>query len=269
VRHLLLALISVIILAPSVSASSKPSKSLTIDSVVSITSHQEFFNLSVTKQDELTAILKQINDPASARKLRPAAERLYIECQLLNIRLTMLPRPQMADMIVMRPSAEAFKKSRELLMVEMERVNGEPALLAELRSIVEPHTGTARGRKVARTNTAISTLQTIRSQAELYMLQHQDEYPDFRKHGWKQLTGRTTITGEPNRRGEFGPYLQVEPRNPLNNFSAVHVVKEIPDPNFKIENNTYGWVWDERDRRIHALDANGALIDEDAQAGAR
>jgi hypothetical protein len=267
--RILIATLAVIFLASSASASNKLSKPLTIDSVTSITSHQEFFNLSVTKQDELTALLKQVTDAASARKIRPAAERLYIECQLLNIRLTMLPRPQFADMIVMRPSAEAFKKSRDLLMVEMERVNGEPALLAELRSIVEPHTGAARGKKVVRAEMTISTLQTIRSQAELYMLQHQDEYPDFGKHGWKQLTGRTTIAGEPNRRGEFGPYLQQEPRNPLNNFSAVHAVSEIPEGGFKIPKNTYGWVWDERDRRMHALDADGALIDEGAQADVR
>ena len=154
-------------------------------------------------------------------------------------------------------------------MVEMERINDAPALLAELRSIVETHAGVARGAHAQRANATISTLQTLRAQSELYRLQHQDEYPDFAKHGWKQLTGRTSMNGQVERKGQYGPYLQQEPRNPLNNFTAIHVVKEIPEAGLKIPNNTYGWVWDQSDGRMHALDANGALIDEGAQAGAR
>src|SRR5438105_42191 len=35
---------------------------------------------------------------------------------------------------------------------------------------------------------AMSTVYTLRSQIALYRLQHNDEYPNFKKYGWKQFT---------------------------------------------------------------------------------
>ena len=82
----------------------------------------------------------------------------------------------------------------------------------------------------ARQNSTKSLLQTIRSQVELYKLQHSDNLPgddagdgtpDFAEF-WDDLTLKTDISGDvdaddPN----LGPYLQSKPVNPLNGQSGV------------------------------------------------
>ena len=70
----------------------------------------------------------------------------------------------------------------------------------------------------ARKNSLTSQLQTIRSQIELYKLQHQDRLPDVRTAGtgWTLLTQKTTMQGTVTSAGSFGPYLQQVPTNPLN-----------------------------------------------------
>jgi general secretion pathway protein G len=75
----------------------------------------------------------------------------------------------------------------------------------------------------ARENSLRSLLQTIRSQVELYKLQHGDLYPtdDGAVDGawdWAKLTGRTNQAGDTGADATlfpFGPYLQSTPVNPL------------------------------------------------------
>lgn len=82
----------------------------------------------------------------------------------------------------------------------------------------------------ARQNSTKSLLQTIRSQVELYKLQHSDNLPgDDTGSGtptfaefWDDLTLKTDLSGatdadDPN----LGPYLQSKPVNPLNGKSDV------------------------------------------------
>jgi hypothetical protein len=68
----------------------------------------------------------------------------------------------------------------------------------------------------------ISDLQTIRSQLELYQVQH-GEYPNGIT-GWEwiaQLTSQTDVRG---RHGtDFGPYLSSMPANPFNGSCEVLV----------------------------------------------
>src|SRR5258705_13137155 len=98
-------------------------------------------------------------------------------------------------------------------------------------------------------NTAlVNEVQTIRSQLELYKLQHADKYPDFRKYGWKQLTYKTNNAGQisdanklPNN-ALFGPYIKTPPQNPLTKSSEILVVNSIPD-NFKSP-GSYGFIFD-------------------------
>jgi general secretion pathway protein G len=84
----------------------------------------------------------------------------------------------------------------------------------------------------ARENSLRSLLQTIRSQVELYKLQHGDLYPtdDGTVDGawdWTKLTGRTNQAGASMPEGgnvadyPFGPYLQSAPVNPLNSQTAM------------------------------------------------
>ena len=71
----------------------------------------------------------------------------------------------------------------------------------------------------ARWSSTASLLQTLRSQIELYKLQHGDTLPDLTvaaPNTWDQLTTQTTYGGN-----NFGPYMQQVPKNPMNAFSAV------------------------------------------------
>ena len=74
----------------------------------------------------------------------------------------------------------------------------------------------------ARNNSVASTLQTIRSQTELFKIQHADTPPTITGM-WAILTGKsnTTDTQTPVATGVFGPYLQQAPVNPANGKSAV------------------------------------------------
>jgi general secretion pathway protein G len=78
----------------------------------------------------------------------------------------------------------------------------------------------------ARRNSLTSQLQTLRSQLELYKLQHNDQLPPCITTGtdpdseWVQMTQKTDVTG--NTTGtDFGPYLQQNPSNPLNSKMMV------------------------------------------------
>src|SRR6266478_4887540 len=77
-------------------------------------------------------------------------------------------------------------------------------ILGILAAIVIPQFSNAS--TDAKKNSLSSQLQTMRSQFELYKLQHNDKLPVvFQTDG----TGATTGT-------DFGPYLQQTPSNPLN-----------------------------------------------------
>jgi len=74
----------------------------------------------------------------------------------------------------------------------------------------------------ARNNSVSSTLQTMRSQIELFKIQHADT-PPVAAGMWAIMTGKsnTTDTQTPTTTGVFGPYLQQAPVNPINGQSAV------------------------------------------------
>src|SRR5688500_678050 len=67
----------------------------------------------------------------------------------------------------------------------------------------------------ARRSSTASLLHTMRSQIELYKLQHGDNLPDLVTN-WEPLTKTSTYSGT-----TFGPYMQQTPKNPLNGFSVV------------------------------------------------
>jgi len=74
----------------------------------------------------------------------------------------------------------------------------------------------------ARKNSLTSQLQTVRSQIELYKLQHNDVLPDFATNQWGQMTAQTDVNGSTTATTkDFGPYLQQTPTNPLNTNTAV------------------------------------------------
>jgi len=76
----------------------------------------------------------------------------------------------------------------------------------------------------ARESALVSDLQTVRSQLELYKVQHLERYPHIADTGLPdasaanfvlRLTGRTDQEGQIIATGKFGPYLQKFPTNPF------------------------------------------------------
>ena len=77
----------------------------------------------------------------------------------------------------------------------------------------------------AKTSSLCTDLQTMRSQIELYKIQHNDNLPGSGGATFVQaMTGYTDITGAvvgapgPN---VYGPYVQQIPTNPFNDLSAI------------------------------------------------
>ena len=101
-------------------------------------------------------------------------------------------------------------------------------ILGILAAIVIPQFTSAS--QDARKNSLTSQLQTLRSQIELYKLQHLDNLPSelIKATGanWSQFTVKTNDQGTTGTGTAypFGPYLQADPKNPLNGGTTVLVV---------------------------------------------
>ncbi|MGD0137299.1 MAG: prepilin-type N-terminal cleavage/methylation domain-containing protein [Tepidisphaeraceae bacterium] len=98
-------------------------------------------------------------------------------------------------------------------------------ILGILAAIVIPQFTNAS--QNARESSLQSTLQTLRSQIQLYKLQHGDSLPDLAAAGtgpipqttaWAALTAGGTW-GTPAQ--TFGPYMQAVPVNPMNGNSTI------------------------------------------------
>jgi general secretion pathway protein G len=88
-------------------------------------------------------------------------------------------------------------------------------ILGILAAIVIPQFTNAS--QNARESSLQSTLQTLRSQIQLYKLQHGDAIPNLITD-WTPLTESTSY-GNPAQ--TFGPYMQAIPVNPMNGNSNV------------------------------------------------
>ena len=100
-------------------------------------------------------------------------------------------------------------------------------ILGILAAIVIPQFTSAS--QDARKNSLTSQLQTLRSQIELYKLQHLDQLPSSLIAAtplWDQLVNKTNASGTTGTSTAFpfGPYLQSAPTNPLNGKNAMLVV---------------------------------------------
>src|SRR5687768_14268335 len=67
----------------------------------------------------------------------------------------------------------------------------------------------------SRWSSTASLLQTLRSQIELYKLQHGDQLPDL-VTDWTPMTTITTYNSN-----NFGPYMQQIPKNPMTGLNTV------------------------------------------------
>jgi type II secretion system protein G len=106
-------------------------------------------------------------------------------------------------------------------------------ILGILAAIVIPQFTNAS--QDARKNSLTSQLQTVRSQLELYKLQHLDQLPSALVAGgsgtaaWAQMVEQTNADQSTTGTPTFGPYLQQAPINPLNNSAGVGVVSGSTD----------------------------------------
>ena len=100
----------------------------------------------------------------------------------------------------------------------------------------------------ARESALVSDLQTVRSQLELYKVQHLEKYPHLDENGAtdtanfvNRLTGRTLADCTIDASGPFGPYLQKFPTNPwaVTNQDGVNFGVADPAPG----DGTSGWYW--------------------------
>jgi len=86
-------------------------------------------------------------------------------------------------------------------------------ILGILAAIVIPQFTNAS--QDARRSALASTVQSVRSQIELYKLQHGDTLPDL-VTSWAPFTGTSTFGGT-----TFGPYMQAAPENQLQGSAVV------------------------------------------------
>ena len=123
-----------------------------------------------------------------------------------------------------QPTLEQRLATAERKLANLERVMG--IALDDDRAIAQFEREMKEGRQPsaqAKAASLISNLQTVRSQMELYNVQHNSHYPDL-AHGWKQFTERTDASGKLMKEkdgGIYGPYLLNEPVNPLTGSAKV------------------------------------------------
>ncbi len=104
----------------------------------------------------------------------------------------------------------------------------------------------------AKTNSLASDLQTLRSQIELYKVQHNDTAPALLTFEG-QMIYTSDIAGNVNgvskaRAGLFqlGPYLERVPANPFNNLDTLGAAGTV--------DNSVGWGYDPATGEIRAAD---------------
>lgn len=126
-------------------------------------------------------------------------------------------------------------------------------ILGILAAIVIPQFSDAS--EDAKESALTSNLQTVRSQIELYKVQHGGEVPQPESGGatWDRMTTYTDIDGTASATKDttycYGPYLQKVPTNPFNNKSAVEV-----GTGSAAGGTTYGWYFNSSTGAFQAND---------------
>ena len=105
----------------------------------------------------------------------------------------------------------------------------------------------------AKTSSLCTDLQSVRSQIELYKIQHNDNLPGVANGthlgtaGFAaSMTGQTTIFGVVGT--DYGPYLQKMPLNQFNNLDTV----QIEAGQAGLGGGSHGWHFDTSTGAFHA-----------------
>ncbi len=132
-------------------------------------------------------------------------------------------------------------------------------ILGILAAIVIPEFTEASNN--ARESALKSDLKTLRSQIQLYKVQHLEKYPGQTSAAGApltvnaanfiaDLTGKTELDGTTPEAGDttYGPYLQKFPTNPFNNLNTLQVGTGTP------AGGNYGWYFKTNTGQIYADD---------------
>jgi len=130
-------------------------------------------------------------------------------------------------------------------------------ILGILAAIVIPQFSQAS--QEARLSDLINSLQTIRTQIELYKIQHFDELPGTGAHmgfvtamtSFSQPDGMPSVAGAPNA---FGRYLQKIPINPFTMTNSVEVSAMEP------EIGTSAWFFNTKTGDFRANDSEAHVV---------
>jgi len=106
-------------------------------------------------------------------------------------------------------------------------------ILGILAAIVIPQFSDASTE--AKNSSLASDLQTVRSQIQLYKIQHTDALPGAGTASFTlAMTGQTDVAGAVGT--TYGPYLRAIPANPFNNLATVSETAVAPTGD-----NSTGW----------------------------
>ncbi|HET6428437.1 MAG TPA: prepilin-type N-terminal cleavage/methylation domain-containing protein [Phycisphaerae bacterium] len=112
----------------------------------------------------------------------------------------------------------------------------------------------------ARKSQLVSDLQTVRSQVELYKVQHLERLPSVNESAAadptnfvNRMTKKTDHTGKLDDNGLFGPYLQKFPTNPFASTEQDGVTFGAVDP--APGNDATGWYFNTSTGKFSANDS--------------
>ena len=130
-------------------------------------------------------------------------------------------------------------------------------ILGILAAIVIPQFSEASSQ--ARNSSVQSNLQMVRSQIELYKIQHNDVLPGLGAGGasfYECMTDQTDITGSTSGTDDYGPYMKIFPQNALNDKGNALLGAEITvvATGTRAEAPTFGWAYDTTDGDFYACD---------------
>jgi len=121
-------------------------------------------------------------------------------------------------------------------------------ILGILAAIVIPQFTNAS--EDAKASSLFTQLQTIRSQLELYQVQHNGNYPTLAQL-WDNMTETTDVAGATSGT-DFGPYLQQAPINPFTGFAVV-VADDGSSEHAQGDATTDGWIYNATTGEIWAV----------------
>jgi len=107
----------------------------------------------------------------------------------------------------------------------------------------------------AKKNSLSSSLHALRSQLELYMLQHGDATAAISGADWTPLTDQSTFNGQ-----TVGPYLTLVPINPVNGFSNVAVISVDATGGDAVTGTQIGFVYNPANGKLWGTNTKGDKV---------